>query len=995
MALLTLISMESSGKTITVAQDGSGDYTTIQDAIDAAYENDTIEVRAGIFTEHILLAKRLNLVGESNSTTIIDGEGTGSVVTIEADWCNLSGFMIRGSGSEDWDRGGIVVKANHVHVFENNCILNDENGIVLSHSSGYNTLEKNTCISNGGCGIKLSESSNNEVQSNTCTNNSDTGVFLYSHSSYNTISHNNCSSNGGRGMWVYMMSRSNIITYNTCDENGAKGIELYQHGEHNEIMYNSFSNNGADGIRIDYYSEDNILSNNDCSNNGKHGIEIKESSRNEIMNSTISYNAGNGIFLWKQRDYYFTNYIVIVNNSCEYNQEHGIFLDDSDSNTITDNTVGYNQCGIYLELSKSNKLRRNICNGNDNTGIRLQSSRMNTLDNNSCDANNHGIYLWKSYECTIINNSCSSNNLSGIGLSTTTSNTLSHNRMSGDSIGIGGSELNNWNTHEIDATNEVNGKPVYYIVDANGVDIPDDAGQVILANCEWMVIENQVFSNGYVGIMTGFSSNITIANNTCSNNTQGIRVFSTSYSSILNNTLSNNEIGMKFYGPSGKASILNSIYGNNFTDSSQYGIDASNNRDQTVNATGNWWGEPSGPYHATRNPNGTGDNITDFVVFDPWIQNMPPVAYIDAISPNPGFQGARILFEGHGEDDGTITTYVWRSSLDEELYNGTDAVFTSTNLSMGSHVIYFKVIDDQGTQSSEVEMALTILKDDERPTLHIITPENNIELTGTVIISGSAYDNAIIIKVEYRLSDSDEWNAVNGTTNWSLEWDTKQVNNGEYTLEFRAYDGKQYSDIQILTIQVNNPADDDDSTFDFLFDKIGPLALIEYLGAIVAISVVGIVVGKKRKNKVKDEVPQGQSPTPLAAPNQFPTPPQSPFTQSPQTPMPGSSPQTAPQSSTLPQNIQSQGSPSLSSPQSTSVPQSMPYASSQSLYTTPPSAPQQFIQSPPPQRTVPQSQLPPSSVPAQSGSSWQCPQCGNAVGAEFIFCLNCGFRRIQ
>ncbi|HVO76735.1 MAG TPA: right-handed parallel beta-helix repeat-containing protein [Candidatus Bathyarchaeia archaeon] len=37
-----------------------------------------------------------------------------------------------------------------------------------------------------------------------------------------------------------------------------------------------------------------------------------------------------------------------------------------------------------------------------------------------------------------------------------------------------------------------------------------------------------------------------------------------------------------------------------------------------VDARSNWWGAQSGPYHATLNPGGTGNRVSDNVLFDPW-----------------------------------------------------------------------------------------------------------------------------------------------------------------------------------------------------------------------------------------------------------------------------------------------------------------------------------------------------------------------------------------
>ncbi len=40
--------------------------------------------------------------------------------------------------------------------------------------------------------------------------------------------------------------------------------------------------------------------------------------------------------------------------------------------------------------------------------------------------------------------------------------------------------------------------------------------------------------------------------------------------------------------------------------------------DGPVDARYNWWGTAAGPYHPVENPNGTGDSVSDFVLFEPW-----------------------------------------------------------------------------------------------------------------------------------------------------------------------------------------------------------------------------------------------------------------------------------------------------------------------------------------------------------------------------------------
>ena len=104
------------GATITVDWDGSEDYTTIQEALDASTNGDTIIVMpsegspSGAYVENIdFPAKAVTLRGSDPddpavvAATIIDGNSNGSVVTFETGATPdaiLAGFTIRGGRSE-------------------------------------------------------------------------------------------------------------------------------------------------------------------------------------------------------------------------------------------------------------------------------------------------------------------------------------------------------------------------------------------------------------------------------------------------------------------------------------------------------------------------------------------------------------------------------------------------------------------------------------------------------------------------------------------------------------------------------------------------------------------------------------------------------------------------------------------------------------------------------------------------------------------------------
>jgi len=85
----------------------------------------------------------------------------------------------------------------------------------------------------------------------------------------------------------------------------------------------------------------------------------------------------------------------------------------------------------------------------------------------------------------------------------------------------------------------------------------------------------------------------------------------TEISSILYNNITNNNMGI--YINSGYPTINN----NNLLDNSEYGI--YNNNSQEINATNNYWGDSSGPYHPSINPDGIGDEVSNNVIFNPWL----------------------------------------------------------------------------------------------------------------------------------------------------------------------------------------------------------------------------------------------------------------------------------------------------------------------------------------------------------------------------------------
>ncbi len=88
--------------------------------------------------------------------------------------------------------------------------------------------------------------------------------------------------------------------------------------------------------------------------------------------------------------------------------------------------------------------------------------------------------------------------------------------------------------------------------------------------------------------------------------------------------------------------------------------------------------------------------------------NQPPKAYIDAASPSEVVAGSEVTFAGHGTDaDGEIVAYRWRSDKDGEL--SSKKSFETSSLSVGEHMVFFKVQDNNDAWSAEVRSGVTVL----------------------------------------------------------------------------------------------------------------------------------------------------------------------------------------------------------------------------------------------------------------------------------------------
>ena len=175
---------------------------------------------------------------------------------------------------------------------------------------------------------------------------------------------------------------------------------------------------------------------------------------------------------------------------------------DCNGHTIRYNLSNQQLFGVYIELY-DNIVVKNCVISEYEYGIFSfdeyeigQHSDNDTLINNTIFNTKWGIVLSGS-DNNLINNTII-NNTGGISLSGS-ADILINNNLTNASILVEG-DVSNANSHIIDTTNIVNGRPIFYLKNIIDSTVPNGAGQIVLANGTNITIQNQTISNVLYGI---------------------------------------------------------------------------------------------------------------------------------------------------------------------------------------------------------------------------------------------------------------------------------------------------------------------------------------------------------------------------------------------------------------------------------------------------------------------------------------------------------------
>ena len=251
-------------------------FETIQAAVNAATPEDVIVIEGGTYTENILINKKVTLQPANREPIILDGGGTGSVITITANGVEVTGMTIQNSGSGQTDAGILINQASGCNI-HGNTITDNANGIALAMSD-ENSVINNVIHDNSYFGIALAGASDNTIQGNNIYDNGSADVNAHA------IALDNANAVGGL---ISTGADGNFIKDN--DVAGPNdGIFIGENCIYNEITDGNSITASRIGISL-WHTGDTIITGNDIYD-CLAGIRLLGSSNNTITYNDIYHN---------------------------------------------------------------------------------------------------------------------------------------------------------------------------------------------------------------------------------------------------------------------------------------------------------------------------------------------------------------------------------------------------------------------------------------------------------------------------------------------------------------------------------------------------------------------------------------------------------------------------------------------------------------------------------------------------------------------------------
>jgi parallel beta-helix repeat protein len=347
-------------------------------------------------------------------------------------------------------------------------------------------------------------------------------VYLYKANNCN-ISDNKLSHNFYNGIIFESSNNSSLFnnTINTLNET------IYFWNSHsNYFINNQIHGNYYDCITMFKSNHNKFIGN--IISRGQKPINLKFSNNNTFINNSI-LKFYDSIFLEQSNaNTFLKNYVRPLFSDC-------IKLVNSNKNNFNNNNISDCYRTFYFESSDNNSIIKNKVTNSEYSAW-LYRANFTIISDNNFKGVDLGIWCFITIGNVIKNNIINTYSGGNMILDMTKNDIVVNNTMIGNGIYLWEHSSKDSVTLNIDNTNLINGRPIYFLKNKTNKKVPEDAGQVILVNCSDIEVSNIINSKSGGRINVLFSSRINISNN----DFKGFSIdsFESNNISINNNSLS-------------------------------------------------------------------------------------------------------------------------------------------------------------------------------------------------------------------------------------------------------------------------------------------------------------------------------------------------------------------------------------------------------------------------------------------------------------------------
>ena len=343
--------------TLVVDQMQSGDYSSINEAIEAANAGDRIVILPGVYEEGIVIDKPLEIIGMGRLEKIVVRATGQNAISFKTTFGRVVNLTLEQIGDGDWF--GVDIPQGRLEL-EGCDISSQGSSCVAVHGGADPRIRRNQIHGGKATGIIIYDNAQGTLEDNEIFGTALAGVAI---------------TNGGnptlRKNRIHDCEREGIMIYDK-----AQGII-----EDNSIYGNTFS-----GVEIKVDSTP-LLRRNRIYNGKAGGVYIHQNAQGMLEDNDIFGNSLAGVAIKTGAN------PTLRRNFIHDGKRSGIFINEDGEGMIEDNDIfGNGYSGVEIKTGGNPTVRYNRIKDNRHLGIWIGERAGGTINNNDLRSNGQGAF---------------------------------------------------------------------------------------------------------------------------------------------------------------------------------------------------------------------------------------------------------------------------------------------------------------------------------------------------------------------------------------------------------------------------------------------------------------------------------------------------------------------------------------------------------------------------------------------------------------------------